>query len=302
MLRRALLYLSQQKTWQQRILRFSATRKLAGRFVAGETLAEAVEAARQRNQKGMLATLDHLGEHVASLAAAAAARDAYLETLAEIVRQQLQSNISVKLTQLGLDSSEPECLANLRSVVDYAERNGRFVRVDMESSAYTDRTLGIIAEARKSFRSVGAVIQAYLYRSEADLGKLLSQGTSVRLCKGAYDEPSSIAFPRKSDVDRNFLRLMQMLLSGGIYHAIATHDDHMIEETCRHAAKHGLSREAFEFQMLYGIRADLQDRLVQQGYRLRIYIPFGQEWFAYFMRRLAERPANLLFALRSFLR
>ena len=302
MLRSLLLYLSQQKRVQERLLRFSFTRKLASRFVAGETLADAVEVVRVQNQRGMLATLDHLGEHVGSLEKAIAARDAYQELLAEISRTQLRSTISVKLTQLGLDFSEKECLANLQSVVEYAEQTGNFVRVDMESSAYTTRTLGLIAEVRKTRRSVGAVIQAYLYRSESDLREVLSQGTSVRLCKGAYNEPPSIAFPKKSDVDRNYVRLMKMLLSSGIYHGIATHDPKLIEETCRYAKEQGLSKEAFEFQMLYGIRDDLQARLVKEGYRLRIYIPYGQEWFSYFMRRLAERPANVLFVVRNLLR
>lgn len=302
MLRRVFLYLSQQKSVQQRILRFSATRRLASRFVAGDTLADAVEVARRLNGKGRLVTLDHLGEHVGSLAEAAAARDAYRETLAEITRRQLRSSISVKLTQLGLDISEPECLANLESVVAYAEQTGNFVRVDMEGSAYTERTLALVAELRKRYRSVGAVIQAYLYRSESDLRKLVSQGVPVRLCKGAYNEPASIAFPRKADVDRNYVRLMQILLSSGHYHAIATHDPRMIEEACRYATEQRLSKEAFEFQMLYGIREDVQDRLAQEGYRLRIYLPFGQEWFSYFMRRLAERPANALFVLKSLWR
>jgi len=302
MLRNAFLYLSQNKNVRRRILRFSVTRRLASRFVAGETLADAVDVTRQLNGKGMLVTLDHLGEHVGSLAEAATARNAYIELLAEIAGRQLHSSISVKLTQLGLDVSEPECFANLRTVVETAERSGRFVRVDMEGSAYTERTLATVAKLHESHRSVGAVIQAYLYRSENDLRELIRQGISVRLCKGAYNEPASIAFPRKSDVDRNFVRLMQILLSSGPDHAIATHDPRIIEETCRYAREQGLGNETFEFQMLYGIRTDLQDRLVRDGYRVLIYIPFGQEWFSYFMRRLAERPANVLFVLKSFWR
>jgi proline dehydrogenase len=302
MLRSALLYLSEQKALQQWLLRFAATRRLASRFVAGDALPQAIEVIRDLNAKHRLASLDHLGEHVTSPQAAAAACNDYREIIAEITRQKLRSSISVKLTQLGLDFSETECLSHLRSLVEYAEQTGNFVRVDMEGSAYTERTLAIVRQIRQNYTSVGAVIQAYLYRSEDDLRQLANEGISVRLCKGAYNEPPSIAFPRKSDVDRNFVHLMRILLSSGHYHAIATHDPRMIEETRRYAASHGLGPASFEFQMLYGIRGDLQDRLVADGYRLRIYTPFGQEWFSYFMRRLAERPANLLFVLRSILR
>ncbi len=302
MLRRAFLYLSRRKNVQQFLLRSAATRRLASRFVAGETLAEAVAVARDLNARGLRATLDHLGENVTSRAEAAAARDAYIEALAEIPRQQLRSGISVKLTQLGLDISEAECAANLRAVVRYAEETGSFVRVDMEGSAYTDRTLAIVTEVKQTHRPVGAVIQAYLYRSESDVRQLLSRGITVRLCKGAYNESASIAFPSKSDVDRNYVHLMRILLSSGLYHAIATHDPQMIEETYRYASEQNLSKQAFEFQMLYGIRPDLQQRLAREGYRMRVYIPFGREWFSYSMRRLAERPANVLFVMKSLLR
>lgn len=302
MLRRVFLYLSRQNKVQQFLLRSAATRRLASRFVAGETLAEAVAVARDLNARGLRATLDHLGENVTSRAEAAAARDAYIEALAQIQRQPLRSGISVKLTQLGLDISEAECAANLRAVVRYAEETGSFVRVDMEGSAYTDRTLAIVTEVKETHRPVGAVIQAYLYRSESDVRQLLSRGITVRLCKGAYNEPASIAFPSKSDVDRNYVYLMRILLSSGLYHAIATHDPRMIEETCRYAREQSLSKQAFEFQMLYGIRPDLQERLAREGCRMRVYIPFGREWFSYFMRRLAERPANVLFVMKSLLR
>ena len=302
MLRSALLYLSQQKKLERRLLQLPAARKLARRFVPGENLADALEAARSANQRNTLVTLNHLGENVRTLPEAAAARDAYLDLIAEITRQQLQANISVKLTQLGLDLSEPACLENMRCLTQSAELAGNFVRLDMESSAYTDRTLEIFGELRRSCSSAGVVIQAYLYRSEADIRQLLLQGTRIRLCKGAYKEPPSLAFPRKADVDRNYLRLMQMLLSSGIYHGIATHDPRMIDETCRHARQQRLSTSSFEFQMIYGVRRDLQERLVREGYRLRVYIPFGKEWFPYFMRRLAERPANVLFAIKAVLR
>ena len=302
MLRSALLYLSQQKKLERRLLQLPVARKLARRFVAGENLADALEAARSANQRNSLVTLNYLGENVRTLPEAAAARDAYLNLIAEITRQQLQAGISVKLTQLGLDLSEPECLENARRLTQSAELAGNFVRLDMESSAYTDRTLTIFRELRRSCSSVGVVIQAYLYRSEEDIRQLLLQGARIRLCKGAYKEPPSLAFPRKADVDRNYLHLMQTLLSSGIYHGIATHDPRMIDETCRYARQQRLSTNSFEFQMIYGVRRDLQDRLVREGYRLRVYIPFGKEWFPYFIRRLAERPANVLFAIKAILR
>ena len=302
MLRSFFLYLSRNKKLQEFLLRLPGAQRLASQFVAGATLAQAVAATRNLNRQGRLATLDHLGENVRTREEAAAARDAYREMLAEISTQQLQSTISVKLTQLGLDLSEADCQANLEAVVEQAQRLGNFVEVDMESSAYTDQTLAAIRQLRRSYSAVGAVIQAYLYRSEEDVQKLAAERTHVRLCKGAYKEPSSLAFPHKTDVDENFLRLMRMLLSSGTYHSIATHDPRMIEQTCRYARQLALSQNNFEFQMLYGVRRDLQTRLVREGYRLRIYIPFGKEWFPYFMRRLAERPANVLFVLKALVR
>ena len=302
MLRSFFLYLSRNKKLQEFLLRLPGAQRLASQFAAGATLAQAVAATRNLNRQGMLATLDHLGENVRTREEAAAARDAYREMLAEISTQQLQSTISVKLTQLGLDLSEADCQANLEAVVQQAQRLGNFVEVDMESSAYTDQTLAAIRQLRRSYSAVGAVIQAYLYRSEEDVQKLAAERIHVRLCKGAYKEPSSLAFPHKTDVDENFLRLMRILLSSGTYHSIATHDPRMIEQTCCYARELALAQHNFEFQMLYGVRRDLQTRLVREGYRLRIYIPFGKEWFPYFMRRLAERPANVLFVLKALVR
>ena len=250
----------------------------------------------------MTAQLDQLEKKLRSQQAATAARDDYLGILAEIARQQLPCTISVKLTQLGLDISETECRANLKGLLESAKQTGTRVEVDMEGSAYTARTLALIRELRQSNIPVVAVIQAYLYRSENDVQQLLLQGTSIRLCKGAYREPPTVAFPRKSDVDRNFARLMRLLLASRLYHKIATHDPRLIEEPRRHARQLGLPKEGFEFQMLYGVRGNLQRRLVQEGYRLRIYVPFGAEWFPYFMRRLAERPANVWFAMKNLLR
>ncbi len=301
MLRQFFLYLSRSKRAQRLLLSLPGAQKAAAQFVAGETLPQALAVVRELQRQGMLATLDHLGENVTTLDAARAARDDYLAILKEIVRQKLPSTISVKLTQLGLDLSEPDCRENLRTLAEYAAEIGDFVEVDMEDSGHTDRTLRIILELRQNYPTVGAVIQAYLYRSEQDVRELIRHGVSIRLCKGAYKEPSSLAFPHKTDVDSNYLRLMRLLLESRLYHRIATHDPRMIEETRRVASELGLGKDQFEFQMLYGVNREWQQRLVQEGYRLRVYIPFGREWFPYFMRRLAERPANAWFALRALL-
>jgi proline dehydrogenase len=301
MLRSLFLYLSQQPNAKRLLVGFPPTRRLAHHFVAGDNLIDAGWVAADLNEQGLRASLDHLGEHVGSHAEAEAARDAYMEALSEIHQRQLHAGISVKLTQLGLDISEDECFANLRAVVDWAERAQRFVRVDMENSCYTERTLALVSKIRETHRAVGAVIQAYLYRSENDLRQMIARGISVRLCKGAYNEPSAVAIPRKADVDGNYLLLMRLLLGSGVYHAIATHDSQIIDETCRYASERKLGKDSFEFQMLYGIRADLQQRLAREGYRVRIYVPYGREWFSYFMRRLAERPANLFFVLKGAL-
>ena len=302
MLRHFFLFLSRQRKLERWLLRVPGARRLAGQFVAGETLPEAVAAVRDLARSGRPATLDHLGENVSSAAQARAATEAYRETLEEIARQELDCSISVKLTQLGLDVSEEQCRENLRLLAERAAQLRNHVRVDMEGSAYTDRTLALVSDLRKSYDTVGAVIQAYLYRSETDIRRLIEQKTTVRLCKGAYQEPPALAYPRKEDVDANFLRLARILLESRLDHCIATHDSRMIEETCRTAGEIGLAKDGFEFQMLYGIRRDLQQQLIERGYRLRIYIPFGKEWFPYFMRRLAERPANVLFVLKGLAR
>lgn len=279
-----------------------AARRLAARFVAGEGLDQALDAGRKLNSEGILVTFDCLGESVASLAEAAAARDVYLRTLAAIRQTGIRGNVSLKLTQFGLDFSVEECRANLEQLVRQAEAADSFVRVDMESSAYTGRTLELVRDLHARHKAVGAVIQACLRRSRGDVEDLCGRGIRVRLCKGAYLEPAAVAFPRKRDVDRNFAALMKLLLEGGNYPAIATHDEALIEETRSHAASRNIPPEAFEFQMLYGIRRDLQRKLVRDGYRLRLYVPFGKAWYPYFMRRLAERPANVLFVARNLLR
>jgi proline dehydrogenase len=247
----------------------------------------------------MSVSLDHLGENVGSREDAERARQAYTDALDRIALENLDANVSLKLTHLGLDLGDEFCAEQLSIVTKRAAALQNFVRVDMEGSAYTDRTLQIVKQARADTCAVGTVIQAYLYRSEKDIQDLLRIGCRIRLVKGAYKEPSEIAFPRKKDVDANFVKLMQLLLPSGVYHAIATHDPNMIEATTRFAAEHEIAKDKFEFQMLYGIRTDLQRRLVLEGYRVRVYIPFGQDWFPYFMRRLAERPANLLFFAKN---
>jgi proline dehydrogenase len=302
MLRTTFLYLSRSKKLQRWLLKMPGAQRLARQFVAGETLAQALGVVRKLQQQGMLTTLDHLGENVRTAEEARRARDAYLDILKAILSERLPSTISVKLTQVGMDISESDCRENLRALVEFAEQMGDFVEVDMEGSVYTDRTLEIITELRQSYSAVGAVIQAYLYRSEGDVKELIRRKVSVRLCKGAYNEPSTLAFPNKTDVDENFLRLMRLLLESRLYHRIATHDPRMIEETRRAATELGLLKNQFEFQMLYGVNRAWQKRLVERGYRLRIYIPFGKEWFPYFMRRLAERPANAWFALKSLVK
>ena len=302
MLRSTLLKLSESPGFAHWVTSNNSTRSMARRFVAGETLDEAIAAARKCNDAGMFVSLDYLGENVSTTTDAQRARDAYLEIFERIAKEGLQANVSCKLTQLGLDLSAEFCEGLVFSVVERAAGYDNFLRVDMEGSIYTERTVELVKRIRARSPAIGTVIQAYLYRSERDIQDLLGYGCRVRLCKGAYKESAEVAFERKRDVDANYVRLMQMLLPSGFYHAIATHDPHMIGETIRWAAAKQISKDDFEFQMLYGIRTDLQRRLVHGGYRVRIYIPYGRDWFPYFMRRLAERPANIGFLLRNFFR
>lgn len=275
---------------------------MARRFVAGETLDEAIAAARACNNAGMLVSLDYLGENSTTTADAQRARDAYLEVFERIHQEGLHANVSCKLTQLGLDLNSDFCQGLVISIVEFAARYENFLRVDMEGSAYTQRTIDLVSNVRARNPAIGTVIQAYLYRSETDIQNLLACGCRIRLCKGAYKEPADVAYPAKKDVDFNYVRLMKILLPSGFYHGIATHDPHMIAETIRWAAGRKITKDDFEFQMLYGVRTDLQRRLVKDGYRIRVYIPYGNDWFPYFMRRLAERPANLGFMIRNFFR
>ena len=277
-------------------------KRLSRRFVAGDTLGEALTVSQKLNSEGLTVTLDHLGESVSTLEEAAEARDVYVRTLDAIQSSAIQGNVSLKLTQFGLDLSYPQCLANVEQLVKRAAEHNTFVRVDMESSGYADRTLDIVTGLHERYGSVGVVIQAYLYRSRSDIEMLNARSIRVRLCKGAYLEPASVAFQHKAEVDRSFVELMKLLLDHGIYPAIATHDEAMIAETKAYAAERNAGRDSFEFQMLYGIRRDLQRKLIAEGYRVRLYVPFGRAWYPYYMRRLAERPANVFFILRNLFR
>jgi proline dehydrogenase len=280
----------------------SLAQRLSTRFVAGETLDQALAVARKLNAEGIAVTLDHLGESVSTLTEAAEARDVYLRTLAAIHSNGIQGNVSLKLTQFGLDLSYEQCLANVEQLVRRAAEIDNFVRVDMESSDYTDRTLNLVHTLHARYGAVGVVIQSYLHRSESDVEKLCAEKIRVRLCKGAYLEPDDVAFARKSDVDRSYRELTRYLLQKGVYPAFATHDEAMIRQTCQFVSERKIRRDSFEFQMLYGIRRDLQRRLVADGYRVRLYVPFGKAWYPYYMRRLAERPANVFFILRNLVR
>jgi len=302
MLRTILLKLSESKAFAHWVTSNSTTRRMALRFVAGETLDEAIAVARACDHAGIAVTLDCLGENVATPADAQKARDTYLKIYDRIAEEKLNANVSCKLTQLGLDLSVEFCEGLVLSIAERAAAYESFLRIDMESSVHTLRTVELVKRVRAQSPAVGAVIQSYLYRSESDIHDLLSYGCRIRLCKGAYKESVDVAYPRKADVDANYLHLMRLLLSSGFYHGIATHDPRMIAATIRWAAEKKISKDDFEFQMLYGVRTDLQRQLVRDGFRLRIYVPFGSEWFPYFMRRLAERPANLGFFLRNFLR
>ena len=280
----------------------SAAERLTSRFIAGHTLEREVAVCRRLNAEGILASLDHLGESVKSLEEAERSRDAYLSALDQIATLGLQATVSIKLTQLGLDFSEAACRANVEQLVQRAKAIGTSVEIDMESSEYVDRTLALVSYLHARFGSVRAVIQAYLYRSESDIEDLCGQSIPVRLCKGAYKEPSDVAFPDKHDVDRNYVRLMTKLLESGTYPAIASHDERIISQAVQYVKEQNITPDRFEFQMLYGIRRDLQRRLVAEGYRLRLYVPYGDAWYPYFMRRLAERPANVLFLVRNLLK
>jgi proline dehydrogenase len=279
--------------------------RLNSRFIAGMAPDDALRVAEEVNRQGIAVTLDSLGESVTSESEAQRAADIYHKLLDAISARGIQANISVKLTQMGLEQSPDLAESIATSLVERARATESFVRIDMEDSSLTQVTLDIVRRihARPDLRgAVGVVIQAYLFRSQADVEQLLAEGIRIRLCKGAYKEPPEVAYPRKADVDANFLKLSHMLLDSPIYHGLATHDEAIVEAAKAYAASQGINREKFEFQMLYGVRRDLQRNLVRDGYKVRVYVPFGTEWYPYFMRRLAERPANVLFLARNFFR
>jgi len=274
----------------------------ARRFIAGERVEEAIEAARAIQRDGLLVTLDFLGESVATIAEADAATRAYLAVIDSIAASGVERNISLKLTQLGLTVDRATCVDNLRRILDAARTRDFFVRIDMENSPFTAVTLDVFETMwQQGYRNAGVVLQSCLPRSEADAARMNALGARVRLVKGAYKEPKDIAYQSKADVDAAFVRIMHLLLSSGTYPAIATHDEAMITSTKSYAAEHGIDRSRFEFQMLYGIRRDLQAALHREGHLVRVYVPFGREWFPYFMRRLGERPANISFVVRGIL-
>ena len=302
--RSALIYLSRQEGLKNFAARFSLFKKLTTRFIAGETIDQAITAIREINAKGCSASFDHLNEGVQSVEGTEAEVREYLSVLAKIDETGINSNVSIKLTQFGLEIDPELAYRNARRIVEEAVDRGNFVRVDMEGSNVTQATLEIFKRLRSEFglNDVGIVVQSYLYRTMDDAKDLLKIPARIRLCKGAYDEPAEVAYPEKKDVDDNYVRVMQLLLASGTYHGIATHDPSMIDATIDFAQREGISKEAFEFQMLYGIRRDLQEQLARDGYRMRVYVPYGKHWYPYFMRRLAERPANIWFVMKNFLK
>lgn len=304
MMRTGLLWLSEQPRVFGFVRRNGLARKFAARFVAGETVDTAVEAARDLHRRKITATLDLLGESILQESDAAHARDVYLRLLDRIAQAGVAANVSLKLTQMGFDISEDLCFANMSAILEKAKALGGFVRLDMESSAYTQRTLDFFA--RRLFDRFGAhtgvVIQSCLRRSDRDIDRLIEMRARVRLCKGAYLEPADVAYPDKADVDRAYVRLMERLLERGNYPALATHDQRILEHARRFVREKGIDSSRFEFQMLYGVRRDLQERLRAAGHNMRVYVPFGTQWYPYLMRRLAERPANIAFILGNVVR
>jgi len=304
MLRNTLLYLSDQPKVFSFVRNNRMAKSFASRFVAGETLDTALDAVKRLNAKGITASLDLLGESVRNEAEARDTARQYIEMLDRIKQRKLDANVSLKLTAMGLDVSEELCIANVQDVVERAREHESFVRIDMEGSDYTQKTLDIFYHRLfPSYRgNVGIVLQSYLYRCFLDVEQANAAGARVRLCKGAYKEPISVAYPEKSDVDDSYLRSMRELLLNGHYPGIATHDERMVRETKRFARENQITSNRFEFQMLYGVRRDLQEKLVREGYRMRVYVPFGTQWYPYLMRRLAERPANMAFITGNVLR
>jgi proline dehydrogenase len=304
MLRKTFLYLSEQKTLHAFAVRNPLARRFASRFVAGETLDSAVAAVRELNTRGISASLDLLGESVTSVEESRSSAAMIVETQERIAAERLDCNVSVKLTQMGLDLDGGLCAENMHRILDRGRDLGMFVRVDMESSAHTQRTLDLFERDFLPAHGdrVGIVLQSYLRRTAQDVERLIGTRGRVRLCKGAYDEPAAVAFPAKADVDRNYAELMERLLERGNYPALATHDPVLIARARQFAAAKGIAPSRFEFQMLYGVRRDLQEELQRAGFRVRVYVPFGTHWYPYFMRRMAERPANVAFILGNIVK
>ena len=302
--RSALIYLSRQEGLKEFATKFPPFKKLTTRFIAGENTEEAIAAIREINARGASASFDHLNESVNGVEATKDEVREYLRLLELIDQTKIDSNVSIKLTQFGLEIDPELAYRNARQIVEDAARRGNFVRIDMEGSNVTEVTLDIFRRLRSDFElnDVGIVLQSYLYRTIDDARKLLKIPARIRLCKRAYDEPDKVAYHEKKDVDDNYVRIMQLLIASGTYHGIATHDPKMIDATIDYAQRERIAKDAFEFQMLYGIRRDLQEQLVRDGWRLRIYVPYGKHWYPYFMRRLAERPANIWFVLKNFLK
>jgi proline dehydrogenase len=319
MLRSIFLYLSQANWARQIITRWRISRKAASRFIAGEKLEDAFRVIKSLNEKSINATLDHLGEHTSNPEKALIATDEIIDILERVDREGVSSNVSIKLTQIGLAVDEDLCAENLDKIISTAAELKTFVRIDMEDSPWVEKTLNLfqMMQGRYSHQNVGIVIQSYLYRSVADVSMLLESGSKIRLCKGAYDEPDRVAYPKKADVDANFDQITEQLIEGSLSNgtpeisedgkippipAIATHDEQRVVFARNHLEKTGFPKRAVEFQMLHGIRRDLQQILVEEGFPVRVYVPYGREWYPYYLRRLAERPANLWFLLSNLFR
>ena len=307
MLRALFISLSESRSLRSIAEKSAIGQRLSSRFVAGTQVADAIRVASELNKKRISVSVDNLGENVTNIEEARASAELYHQLLDQIAANKLDANVSLKLTHMGLDVDEHLARDLVTGLVQKAASLNppNFIRVDMEGSPYTQRTLDFVHELHRMpghAGRVGTVIQSYMLRAEADVEKLLSDRIRIRLCKGAYKEPADIAFQKKSDVDANYIELMKMLLKSGVYHGLATHDENIINETKAFATRENIPRDSFEFQMLHGIRRDLQQSLVRDGWRMRVYIPFGTEWYPYFMRRLAERPANVFFIVRNMLR
>ena len=303
MLRDTLIYLSGSSTARRFVRSAPGARTMARRFVAGETIEDGIAATREINKHGMSVTLDYLGESVNNRDEAKHAADVYVQMIDRIKMEGLDANVSLKLTQMGQDIDEAFTHDNLARVLEHAKAADMFVRFDMEASTHTQKTLDFFRELwAKGYRNIGVVIQSYLRRSKGDIEQLNAEKVRVRLCKGAYKEPATVAYQEKTEVDRNYVELMQMLLEHGNYPGIATHDPAMIRATRAFAQQRGIDASRYEFQMLYGVRRDLQQQLVRDGYRMRVYVPFGEAWYPYLMRRMAERPANLMFIMNAVMR